>query len=79
MESNVPCIDGNISVSVDNSCGRVDVCGYWTYTNGTMLVDCPLNCTSLMIACPTSVSEGKLFMLSGTAFINNLTHCVIIF
>ena len=69
MESKIACTDGNISVSIENSCGRVDVCGYWTYTNGSMLVDCPLNCTSLMIVCPTSFSEGK-FMLSGIALIH---------
>ena len=54
----VACTDGNISVSFDGSCGRVDVCGYWTTTNGSISFNCSLDCTSLVIPCPAA-PQGK--------------------
>ena len=49
----VACIDGSISVDFNSSCGgTVDVCGYWTFMNGSNFVDCPLHCTSQAVVCP---------------------------
>ena len=55
-QTNYTCSDRRFKIVPSSDCNRdIQLCGYFTFVNGSVVMDGPLNCSnSVIVPCPTS-------------------------